>query len=100
WKAPGGQLGYVLLVLPLGGSPRTVTLGAGATNATDQTGGAFTCYLQHPVYQTSVGRSDAVCALPGAAHFTAAAAQPATAKAAAGPLGNRPPRPRRTSTPS
>ena len=91
WRPAGGQLGYVLLVLPLSGTPRTVTLGAGATSATDQTGGAFTCYLLYPVYATSVGRSDAVCALPGAAQFAVSSATSAesVARAAAEPLAEQ-----------
>jgi uncharacterized delta-60 repeat protein len=83
WGSSGDQLGYVLLALPLGGSPRALGLEASARWATDQTGGVPTCYVLYAVYPAGTGNTDAVCAVPGQASFgaTGPAAQATAAQA-------------------
>jgi hypothetical protein len=72
WEAPGGQAGYRLVALPLNGrAPRLVPLPPTATSAMDETGGVPTCYVLVVLGGPSgtLGRSDALCAIPGFSRF-------------------------------
>jgi hypothetical protein len=75
------RLGWVLLALPLGGTPRTQALPPSATAADDPTGGVPTCYILYSVFPEELDSADLTCALPGHSSFGAArpAAQGATA---------------------
>jgi glucose/arabinose dehydrogenase len=83
WTNAPGTYGLILVALPLNGSPtRYLPLGFTVTTATDQTGGAATCYIL--VAGTNAGTTSTgglVCGVPGASSFPVAAAQPGTAQA-------------------
>jgi hypothetical protein len=98
WKAPGGQLGYLLLAAPLDGRPPRVTvLPSGATSASDATGGSFTCYQLYAVFPVGLSRTDLACGLPGVAQLPPEAARAtgtpqvaeAAARTSAGPVLSR-----------
>lgn len=68
WTPPGGQSGYTLYILPVGSTsaPTQIALPASATSATNDTGNAVTCYVLVALAgTTSMGNTDALCAIPG-----------------------------------
>ena len=68
-RAPGGQSGYRLHIMRFdgGGSLPAVELGSGAVSYQDATGGAARCYVLEALQgASSLGKSEALCAVPGA----------------------------------
>jgi len=75
WSAPGGELGYELLAVPVDGrNPYVFERPPGATFATDATSGSFTCYQLHAIYSDGLAQTDVVCGLPGVSAFPLPAA--------------------------
>lgn len=72
WIAPGGQDGYILVAVPLDGTPQTtVSLGAEATGATFNTMGVPACFALVATQGSAFGNGDVVCGIPGLATLTA-----------------------------
>jgi hypothetical protein len=71
WLPPPGALGanYLLAVLN-GNGLQAIPLSAGSVIATNDTGGQTTCYAVYAFLNGAfVGNTDALCGIPGLAHF-------------------------------
>jgi len=67
-RGVGGQLAYLLFVLPLGGGPPAfVPIAAGAMTTSHDTGGALNCYSLIAVGDSVISNTDFLCPLPGIA---------------------------------
>lgn len=73
WSAPAAQLGIVLWILRLDGSPpELLPVSAGAVRVMHETSGIPTCYLVLTTASGPVaGNSDVLCAIPGLSDLSA-----------------------------